>query len=267
MTIFSLTSVERGSVGRKKVDASLPNTSTHIPNDRSQCLYCVWPIMRCAFGAHRWPRRTVNPMHIHWVRVCTFSFLRSREDGLLWLKEIAPYGCSLLRNSLFQVFVSQYGGCDKAHSHWCSLFRNTSCITVSRAWQDSFPWDQRSVSWGFLMCVSLCRVHNKAHSHVCSQLKNTHVCVSQCRVRDKAHSHECSQQRNTCVSPCQVRDKTHSHGCSQLTDTYMCVTVSSEWQDSFPGTRAGGAICWEMCVSITMSRTSMRTAALLVKSQ
>ena len=30
----------------------MPNTSTFVPNDRSQCLYCVLPIMRCAFGAH-----------------------------------------------------------------------------------------------------------------------------------------------------------------------------------------------------------------------
>jgi len=28
------------------------NTSTFVPNDRSQCLYCVLPIMRCVFGAH-----------------------------------------------------------------------------------------------------------------------------------------------------------------------------------------------------------------------
>ena len=30
----------------------LPNTSTFVPNDRSQCLYCVLLIMLCAFGAH-----------------------------------------------------------------------------------------------------------------------------------------------------------------------------------------------------------------------
>jgi len=46
---------------------SLPNTSTFVPNDRSQCLHCVLPIMRCAFGARldvglaerRTPRRFV----------------------------------------------------------------------------------------------------------------------------------------------------------------------------------------------------------------
>jgi len=30
----------------------LSNTSTFVSNDRSQCLHCVLPIMRCAFGAH-----------------------------------------------------------------------------------------------------------------------------------------------------------------------------------------------------------------------
>ena len=29
----------------------MPNTSTFVPNDRSQFPYCVLPIMRCAFGA------------------------------------------------------------------------------------------------------------------------------------------------------------------------------------------------------------------------
>jgi len=36
---------------KKRSSRSLPNTSTFVPNVRSQCLYCVLPIMRCAFGA------------------------------------------------------------------------------------------------------------------------------------------------------------------------------------------------------------------------
>ena len=42
----------RGLVGDRKSSRCLTNTSTFVPNDRSQCLYCVLPIMRCAFGAH-----------------------------------------------------------------------------------------------------------------------------------------------------------------------------------------------------------------------
>jgi len=42
----------RGLDGDRKSSRCLPNTSTFVPNDRSQCLYCVLPIMRCAFGAH-----------------------------------------------------------------------------------------------------------------------------------------------------------------------------------------------------------------------
>jgi len=38
--------------GNRRMSRCLPNTSTFVPNDRSQCLYCVLPIMRGAFGAH-----------------------------------------------------------------------------------------------------------------------------------------------------------------------------------------------------------------------
>jgi len=38
--------------GERRLSRCLPSTSTFVPNDRSQCLYCVLPIMRCAFGAH-----------------------------------------------------------------------------------------------------------------------------------------------------------------------------------------------------------------------
>jgi hypothetical protein len=40
------------AVFAKTESLCLPNTSTFVPNDRSQCLYFVLPIMRCAFGAH-----------------------------------------------------------------------------------------------------------------------------------------------------------------------------------------------------------------------
>ena len=36
----------------RRLSRCLPNTSTFVPNDRSQCLCCVLPIVRCAFGAH-----------------------------------------------------------------------------------------------------------------------------------------------------------------------------------------------------------------------
>jgi len=38
--------------GDRRLLRCLPNTRTFVPNDRSQCLYCVLPIMRCACGAH-----------------------------------------------------------------------------------------------------------------------------------------------------------------------------------------------------------------------
>jgi len=37
---------------REKVVALIANTSTFAPNDRSQCPFCFFPMMWCAFGAH-----------------------------------------------------------------------------------------------------------------------------------------------------------------------------------------------------------------------
>jgi len=36
----------------RRLSRCLPNTSTFVPNDRSQCLDFFLPIMRCTFGAH-----------------------------------------------------------------------------------------------------------------------------------------------------------------------------------------------------------------------
>jgi len=66
--------LSRGGNGDRKSSHCLPNTSTFVPNDHSQCLYCVLPIMLCAFGAHLddglAERRTP----------CRFV----EEDGRLW---------------------------------------------------------------------------------------------------------------------------------------------------------------------------------------
>jgi len=52
MTIFLLTSFLEVGTAIERCRDCLSNTSTFVPNDRSQCLQCVLPIMRCAFGAH-----------------------------------------------------------------------------------------------------------------------------------------------------------------------------------------------------------------------
>jgi len=38
---------------REKVVALIANTRTFVPNDCSQCPFCVMPVMRCACGAHK----------------------------------------------------------------------------------------------------------------------------------------------------------------------------------------------------------------------
>ena len=74
----------RGLDGDRKSSRCLPNTGTFVPNDHSQCLHCVLPIMRCAFGDHldvglaewRTPCRFVGNL--------MFPSLFFGEDGHLW---------------------------------------------------------------------------------------------------------------------------------------------------------------------------------------
>jgi len=74
----------RGWHGNRKSSRCLPNTSTFVPNDRSQCLYCVLPIMRCAFGAHLDVGLAERRTPCRFVGNLTFPFLFLGEDGCLW---------------------------------------------------------------------------------------------------------------------------------------------------------------------------------------
>ena len=67
--------------GEKRLSRCLLNTSTFVPNDRSQCLYCVLPIMRCAFGAHLDVGLAERRTPCRFVGNLTF-FLG--EDGRIW---------------------------------------------------------------------------------------------------------------------------------------------------------------------------------------
>jgi len=81
MTIFSLTSLFKRL--RQKVVASSPDTSTFVHNDRSQCLYCVLPIMRCAFGTNLDVGFTKRSTTVRFVGTIHVSLPLSREDGRL----------------------------------------------------------------------------------------------------------------------------------------------------------------------------------------
>jgi len=74
MTTFLLTSVLKGSDSKGKWSRCLPNTSTFVPNDRSQCLHCVLPIMRCAFGGH---------VQIRWRSHVSFPLSKGRWPSLI----------------------------------------------------------------------------------------------------------------------------------------------------------------------------------------
>ena len=69
---------------QEKVVACLHNTSTFVPNDRSQRLYCVLPIMRCAFGAHLDVYLAERRSRCRFVGNLMFPSLFVWEDGRLW---------------------------------------------------------------------------------------------------------------------------------------------------------------------------------------
>jgi len=73
-------------VGRRdKAVASFTSyKSTFVPNARSQCLYCVLPIMRCAFGAHLDAGLAERPTPCRSIGTVHVSFPHFREDGHLW---------------------------------------------------------------------------------------------------------------------------------------------------------------------------------------
>ena len=73
----------------RRLSRWLPNTSTFVPNDRSQRTYCVLPIMRCAFGAHLDVGLAERPTPCRFIETVHVFFDRSREDGRLWLEGIA----------------------------------------------------------------------------------------------------------------------------------------------------------------------------------
>jgi len=73
-----------GLDGDRKLSRCLLNTSTFVPNDRSQCLHCVFPIMRCAFGAHLDVGLAERRTLCRFVGNLTFPSLFLREDGRLW---------------------------------------------------------------------------------------------------------------------------------------------------------------------------------------
>jgi len=77
------TVVLRGSDSKEKLSRSLPNTSTFVPNDCSQCLHCVLAIMWCAFGAHLDVGIAERRTPYRFVGNFTFPFLFLREHGRL----------------------------------------------------------------------------------------------------------------------------------------------------------------------------------------
>jgi len=75
--------------GERRLSHCLPNMNTFVPNHRSQCLYCVFPIMRCAFGAHLDVGLAERRTPCRFVGNLMFPSLFLGEDGHRWRDGIA----------------------------------------------------------------------------------------------------------------------------------------------------------------------------------
>jgi len=69
-----------GSQYLGKLSRCLPNTSTFVPYDRSQCLYWILPIIRCAYCAHLDVGLVERPTPCRFIGTVHVSFPRFRED-------------------------------------------------------------------------------------------------------------------------------------------------------------------------------------------
>ena len=89
--------------GDSKSSRCLPNTSTFVPNDRSQCLYCLFPIMQCAFGAHLDVGLAERRTPCRFVGNLTFPSLFLGEDGRLWKDGIVVSAWNFARVSFSSI--------------------------------------------------------------------------------------------------------------------------------------------------------------------
>ena len=60
---------------RENLVVLIANTSALVPDDRSQCPFCVFPIMWCAFGAHMDVGLTERPTPYRFIRTVHLCFL------------------------------------------------------------------------------------------------------------------------------------------------------------------------------------------------
>jgi len=79
----------RGLSGDRESSRRLPNTSTFVPSDRSQCL--AHHAVRLRSLPRRWPRGATNPVQLHW-NCATFPSLIpgkmtvfDKTDSLQWI--------------------------------------------------------------------------------------------------------------------------------------------------------------------------------------
>jgi len=74
----------RGWNGDRKSSRCLPNTSTFVPNDRSQCLLCLaHHAVRLWRSPRRWPRGATNPVQIRWKSHVSFPLSWGRWPSLI----------------------------------------------------------------------------------------------------------------------------------------------------------------------------------------
>ena len=121
----------------RRLSRCLPNLSTFVPNDRSQCLYYVLPIMRCAFGAYLDVGLAERRTPCKFVGNLTFPSLFLGEDGHRWKDGIAQ------------------GHMPRVQSRFNLLQPCTALSTTSHLMESANPFFFNFVSYHFFWMVIL----------------------------------------------------------------------------------------------------------------
>jgi len=124
----------------------LPNTSTFVPNDRLQCLYCVLPIMRCALAAHLDVSLAERPTPCRLTGTVHVFFPRFREDGHLWLDRIAWYVDGIPRMRGLLVSHSKTLGVHVWYELQKCVMCSRECVTWCVWWQTWMSWSHACVT-------------------------------------------------------------------------------------------------------------------------
>jgi len=101
----------------------LPNTSTFVPNDRSQCLLCLTHHAVRLWIPRRWPRGATNPVQIHWNCARFLPSFQGRWPSLIRRNPSLQQTASLCNPNLLSV----WSGCCLETQHTAAHCKTLQC--------------------------------------------------------------------------------------------------------------------------------------------